>query len=146
MSRPTGLSLALLYALFALVATFANLGAQRAVLRLGDTATIFALAVITGTALGLVVKYLLDKRWIFGDRSTGLAAHSQRFSLYTVMGLITTAIFWASETLFWLVGQSHLAREFGAVLGLAIGYVVKYHLDKRYVFPAPQTHTDTARI
>lgn len=126
--------LILRYSGFAVLATLANLGTQRVVLALGETAAMFALAVVAGTGVGLVVKYLLDKRWIFDDRSTGLAAHCRRFSLYTVMGLITTAMFWATETAFWLAWQTHLAREIGAVLGLAVGYVVKYHLDRRYVF------------
>lgn len=128
--------LILRYSGFAVLATLANLGAQRAVLTLGETPVLFALAVLAGTGVGLVVKYLLDKRWIFDDRSTGLAAHGRRFSLYTAMGLVTTAIFWATETAFWLIWQTHLAREIGAVLGLAVGYVVKYHLDRRFVFTA----------
>ena len=128
--------LILRYSGFAVLATLANLGAQRAVLALGETPALFALAVLAGTGVGLVVKYLLDKRWIFDDRSTGLAAHGRRFSLYTAMGLVTTAIFWATETAFWLAWQTHLAREIGAVLGLAVGYVVKYHLDRRFVFTA----------
>ncbi len=51
-------------------------------------------------------------------------------------GLINkdTAIFWATETGFWLAFGTHAAREIGAVLGLAVGYVVKYQLDRRYVF------------
>lgn len=126
--------LILRYAAFAVVATLVNLGAQRLVLMGGDDALRFALAVFVGTLAGLVVKYVLDKRWIFADRSTGAAAHARRFSLYTAMGLVTTAIFWATETAFWLIGGTHTAREIGAVLGLTIGYVVKYHLDRRYVF------------
>jgi len=124
------------YAAFAVLATLANLSAQRLVLAWGEDALRFALAVLAGTAVGLVVKYLLDKRWIFFDSATGLAAHGRRFSLYTVMGLVTTAIFWGTETAFWLLWQTHLARETGAVLGLAVGYWVKYHLDRRYVFTA----------
>ncbi|WP_333826923.1 GtrA family protein [Pararhodobacter sp.] len=127
-------SLILRYAAFAVLATLANLAMQRLVLLTGEGAVHFTLAVLAGTALGLVVKYLLDKRWIFFDTATGLAAHGRQFSLYTVMGLVTTAIFWGTETAFWLIWQSHLAREAGAVLGLAVGYVVKYHLDRRFVF------------
>lgn len=130
----TGWPLVWRYAGFALIATLVNLGAQRLVLRLGESPTMFVLAVLIGTALGLVVKYVLDKRWIFADHSAGLNNHSRKFTLYTVMGLITTAIFWGSETLFWILGQTHMAREIGAVLGLSVGYVVKYHLDKRFVF------------
>ena len=99
--------------------------------------TLLALAVVVGTAAGLVVKYILDKRWIFADRTTGVREHGRKFSLYTAMGLITTAIFWASETAFWLIWNTHEAREIGAVLGLAVGYVVKYQLDRRFVFNVP---------
>ena len=52
-----GRALALRYVGFAIVATLANLGAQRLVLSFG--AGIFA-ALVVGTGIGLVVKYLLD--------------------------------------------------------------------------------------
>ena len=123
-----------LYALFAVLATLANLATQRLVLGLGDSGTHFAGAVAFGTLVGLVVKYVLDKRWIFADASTGLRAHSRKFSLYSAMGLVTTAIFWGTETAFWLLWQTDFMRELGAVLGLSIGYVVKYNLDRRFVF------------
>ncbi|MBR9765265.1 MAG: GtrA family protein [Rhodobacteraceae bacterium] len=127
--------LAALYTAFAVLATLANLAAQRVVLALlGDSGAGFALAVLTGTGVGLVLKYLLDKRWIFDDRETGARAHSRKFGLYTAMGLVTTAIFWGVETAAWLTWHTDAAREAGAVLGLAIGYVVKYHLDRRFTF------------
>jgi putative flippase GtrA len=126
--------LALLYAAFAVVATIANLGSQRAVLAVDEGPVGFAAAVVVGTAVGLVIKYLLDKRWIFDDRSTGLAAHGKRFSAYTLMGVVTTLIFWGTETAFWVIWQTHAMRELGAVIGLMIGYTVKYHLDRRFVF------------
>lgn len=122
------------YTAFAIVATLANLGAQRLVLAVDDGAWGFALAVFVGTLVGLVLKYTLDKRWIFNDRATGIAAHGRKFGLYTAMGVATTAIFWGTETAFWLIWGTDLARETGAVLGLAVGYVVKYRLDRRYVF------------
>ena len=126
--------LVLRYAAFAVIATLANLAAQRVVLAWDDSATGFVLAVGAGTLVGLVIKYLLDKRWIFMDMSTGLAAHGRRFALYTAMGAFTTAIFWATETAFWLVWGTDLMRETGAVIGLTLGYVLKYRLDRRYVF------------
>lgn len=132
MSR--GLSIAVLYALFAVLATLVNLGAQRLVLAMGEGTVLFILAMLTGTAAGLVVKYLLDKRWIFADRTSGVAEHGRRFGLYTATGVITTAIFWGMETGFWLVGHTEAMRELGAVIGLSIGYVAKYFLDRRFVF------------
>lgn len=122
------------YAFFAVLATLANLGAQRAVLSFGDSAPLFALAVAAGTGVGLVLKYVLDKRWIFADVSSGLRDNGRKFGLYTAMGLITTLIFWGTETAFWLTWKTDAMREAGAILGLAIGYVVKYNLDRRYVF------------
>lgn len=128
-----------LYALFGAVSTGANLLAQAAVHGVwapapgsADLAYWFALCV--GTGVGLVVKYLLDKRWIFRDRSAGLAAHGRRFSLYTAMGLFTTVIFWGTQTAFFLTWGTQAALYLGGALGLAVGYVVKYNLDKRFVF------------
>ena len=123
--------LILRYGAFAVLAVLVNLAVQRGVLALSFG--LFA-ALVAGTAAGLVVKYLLDKIWIFGDAETGLAAHGRKFSLYTLMGVATTAIFWGAESLAWAIWQSDAAREAGAVLGLAIGYVVKYRLDRRFVF------------
>lgn len=125
------------YGAFAVLATIANLAAQRGVLALTSGKYGFMLAVLVGTGVGLVLKYLLDKRWIFLDTTQGAATHSKKFSLYTLTGVITTAIFWGSETAFWLVGQTEFMRELGAVLGLAIGYVLKYQLDRKFVFPKP---------
>jgi len=127
-------TLVLRYAFFAFLATLANLAIQRLVLWFGDSGILFAMAVGAGTIVGLVLKYFLDKRWIFGDMSTGVKAHGKKFLLYTAMGIITTAIFWVTETAFWLVWEIDVMREVGAVIGLSIGYVVKYNLDRQYVF------------
>lgn len=127
-------SLMVRYAGFAVLATLANLGVQRLVLARGDDGLMFALAVGAGTLVGLVIKYVLDKKWIFYDAETGVRAHGQKFPLYTAMGVITTAIFWGMETAFWLVWQTDAMRELGAVIGLSIGYMVKYNLDRRFVF------------
>lgn len=128
------LALTFRYVVFAVVATVGNLATQRLVMQFTDDALAFHVALLAGTLVGLVIKYVLDKRWIFADAEQGLAAHGRKFSLYTLMGVATTAIFWGMETLFWLTWHTQFAREAGAVLGLSIGYLVKYHLDRRYVF------------
>jgi putative flippase GtrA len=127
-------TLVIRYAFFAIMATLANLAIQRAVLWFGDSSTLFALAVGTGTATGLLIKYILDKLWIFEDISAGLKVSVKKFLLYTAMGIVTTAIFWGVETAFWLFWQTDMMRELGAVIGLSIGYLIKYRLDRRYVF------------
>lgn len=134
----TSTGLVLRYGAFAILATIANLGTQRLILGSGDWAGTYILAVAAGTGVGLVTKYVLDKKWIFASADRGLAAEGQQFMLYSVTGIATTLVFWGFETGFWLVGRTHMAREIGAVLGLAIGYIAKYQLDRRYVFARPQ--------
>ena len=122
------------YAAFAAVATLANLATQRAILLSGSTALHLAAAMAGGTAIGLLIKYALDRRFIFGDRGTGWRHHGQRFGRYTATGLATTALFWATEAGFWLIWQTDAMRELGAVAGLTLGYMLKYRLDRRFVF------------
>lgn len=138
-----GIWLAGLYALFGVLAAVANLGSQGMVHAVlppnspSDLAYWYALAV--GTGVGLVVKYLLDKRYIFRDFSTGLAAHGRRFSLYSLMGVVTTLIFWGFQTVFFLMCGSDAMLYLGGAIGLAIGYWIKYRLDRRFVFSTPLT-------
>jgi len=126
--------LAITYALLALVATLVNIGTQDLAGRLYAGPFAIVLAMIAGTGAGLVVKYVLDKRYIFRFRARDLGHDSRTFALYTLMGLATTVIFWGFELGFEHLFASRGMRYLGAVIGLAIGYVTKYHLDKRYVF------------
>ncbi len=126
--------LAFLYAAFAAFATLVNLVTQHASLAAYDGAFGLWLAIGAGTLTGLVTKYLLDKRWIFADFDRGAAQHARKFSLYTLMGILTTAIFWGSEIAFHEIFGTAFWRDVGAVLGLAVGYTIKYRLDKQFVF------------
>ncbi|MEM1340712.1 MAG: GtrA family protein [Pseudomonadota bacterium] len=124
--------LILRYSAFAAIAILVNLATQELVLMAGGRTDVWvAIAVVAGTGTGLVVKYLLDKRWIFDDPN---AAIGQQFALYTVMGIATTVIFWGSVALAWAIWGTDAARIAGAIFGLTIGYVTKYMLDRRYVF------------
>ncbi len=129
----TGLAIAIRYAAFAAVATVLNLGAQAVLLALYDGPYHLSAALVLGTGIGLVVKYILDKYWIFADPSEGLASHARAFSLYTAMGLVTTALFWGTELLFDRLFGGHWTLV-GGGLGLLIGYIVKYRLDRSFVF------------
>ena len=126
--------LILSYGLFAVIAVVANLASQRLSLAIYDQVGAILVALFIGTGAGLVVKFALDKVFIFQDRSYELSQQSKQFSLYTLTGVFTTAIFWGMEYAFWAIWQTHLMREVGAVIGLSIGYIIKYQLDARFVF------------
>jgi len=126
--------LLIIYAALALIATIANIGAQDLVIRVYNGAFSILLSMVVGTGVGLVVKYILDKRYIFRFRARNIKHDGQTFALYTLMGLATTVIFWGFEFGFNQLYETKEMRYLGGVIGLAIGYVAKYHLDKRYVF------------
>jgi len=128
------IKLAINYAIFALIATVANIGAQDIVIRIYNGVFAVLVSVAVGTGIGLFVKYLLDKRYIFQFRARNVVHDGQTFVLYTVMGLATTVVFWGFEFGFHYLFETKTMRYMGAVIGLTIGYFAKYKLDKRYVF------------
>ncbi|SOD22494.1 GtrA-like protein [Variovorax sp. YR752] len=128
------MKLAISYAFFALVATVMNIAAQELAISIYDGTFGIPLSVFFGTAVGLVVKYFLDKRYIFRFRTRNVIHSGQTFVLYVLMGLATTTIFWGFEFGFHHFFASREMRYLGGVIGLAIGYIAKYHLDKHYVF------------
>lgn len=126
------MKLVFLYSFFAVLATISNILAQQLTLLI--VANSFALALVVGTGVGLVVKFLLDRRYIFNAANRPVSQDSKQFIAYTLTGVATTAIFWGMEIGFDKAFDSLTARYFGAALGLGIGYVIKYQLDKRFVF------------
>lgn len=131
MSRKT---LILRYVFFAVIATLINLLVQRIIFMDKSGSSVFVLAIGVGTLAGLIVKYQLDKRWIFFDINNVVGSLGSKFPLYMFMGGISTVIFWATEALFFILWETEEMREVGAILGLSIGYVLKYQLDLRFVF------------
>lgn len=126
---------AVLYALLAALATAVNIASQDALLRVYEGPGRLWASVAVGTMAGLVVKYVLDKRYIFRFQARSTVHDGRTFMLYAAMGLVTTGIFWGFELAFhlWFDGVNGM-RYLGGVVGLALGYLAKYHLDKRYVF------------
>ena len=92
------------------------------------------ISILVGTAAGLPLRYLLEKRYIFAFKSKDIAHDGRLFILYTFMGVFTTAIFWGVEYAFHLIFGTDTMRYVGGIIGLAIGFYVKYQLDKNYVF------------
>ncbi len=123
-----------LYILFAFIATFFNLLTQRLILSFNKINLFFFIAILTGTLVGLIIKFFLDKSYIFFDKKKDFLYVGKKFRLYTIMGIFSTIIFWGTETIFWIIWREENMRELGAIFGLTMGYILKYKLDKRYVF------------
>jgi putative flippase GtrA len=87
-----------------------------------------------GTLAGLVVKYILDKKYIFGYTCRDKKEDGAKFVLYSFMGVCTTLIFWMFEISFEYMFEFSSAKYYGATIGLSIGYTMKYFLDKKFVF------------
>jgi putative flippase GtrA len=131
--------LAAVYAAFAVVSIAVNLLTQGFVTVLDPTPWSFWTALFAGTGAGLVVKYLLDKQYIFrAHHITRPAELGRNFLRYASTGLATTAVFWGIQVAFHLGFPSWPdAKYAGGAIGLTLGFVWKYHLDRRYVFAKP---------
>ena len=130
----SSLKLAVRYTVFAIAATLINLLTQELSLSFYQGAFALIIAMFAGTATGLVTKYVLDKLYIFKHVSSSPRDAIKNFSGYTLTGILTTVLFWLSELGFDAFFGTDSARIIGAILGLASGYVIKYQLDKRFVF------------
>lgn len=129
------------YSLFALLATIVNIGSQAAFIAIYSQSYAIEISILVGTALGLLVKYILDKTYIFRFKTENLSHDGQLFFLYTVMGIATTILFWGVEYLFYVIFKTDIMRYVGGCIGLAIGYMAKYQLDKRFVFMKATTQS-----
>lgn len=126
--------LALKYTLFAAISILANLLFQYLSFLIYSGFASLYLAMLIGTLAGLVTKYILDKKWIFYHIPKDKKDDVKKFILYSVMGVFTTIIFWGTEIAFDYLFTNPNAMYFGAIIGLCVGYIIKYYLDKNYVF------------
>ncbi len=144
--------LTLKYSLFAGISTLCNLGTQKFILMLipymgllngFDSFDVFGFfrldlilltAIFFGTLVGLIIKYILDKNYIFNFETKSNTENTGKFLLYSILGIFTTLIYLSFEISFDYFFESDSAKYVGAIIGLAIGYVIKYNLDKRFVF------------
>lgn len=98
----------------------------------------FIIALCFGTGMGFIFKFIVDKFVVFQEtiqdnRKEELQKASKQLSLYMGFAVLTTIIFWGFEFLFkfLLTGYWYLV---GGLIGLIIGYSVKFVLDRTFVF------------
>ncbi|PCJ24027.1 MAG: hypothetical protein COA96_10475 [SAR86 cluster bacterium] len=126
--------LAIRYMFFAAFATLANLMTQETSSFVYAGSYSLYVAMSIGTLTGLLTKYWLDKKYIFDFKTDSAAQDIKVFRAYALTGIATTLLFWGFELSFDMLFGGRIARYLGAVIGLSIGYGLKYRLDKRYVF------------
>ncbi|HEX2147658.1 MAG TPA: GtrA family protein [Pseudorhizobium sp.] len=129
------MTLAFRYVLFAVISTVVNFAVQELAISAAPAQPLM-LSIFLGTGAGFVVKYILDKKWIFYDGYTSRASEARKVSLYGMFSIVTTIIFWSFEVAFWTIWGTDLAKYTGGAIGLAIGYASKYALDRKFVFRA----------
>jgi len=130
----TATKIAVLYSLFAVLSTAINIGSQMLSIWIYKGALAVEISILVGTAMGLPLRYFLEKRYIFNFTSKNLVHDGKLFVFYSAMGVITTLIFWGTEYAFHLIYDTDFMRYLGDIIGLYIGFYVKYQLDKKYVF------------
>ena len=132
---------------FAIIAIVSNLLTQELSFFVYDQRYAIYLAIFMGTGVGrvvkcfcggggrrLVVKYLLDKTFLFNYKTKNVSHEGRTFFLYTLMGLATTLLYVVFEVSFDYIFNDKLMRNIGAVIGLTLGYYIKYILDSKFVF------------
>ena len=122
------------YIVFAIIAILLNLLVQYISFSLYSGFLDLYISMFFGTLIGLILKYLLDKKYIFYHKSKNKKDDGKKFFLYSLMGVVTTFIFWGFEITFDMIFENENAKFVGAIIGLVIGYIIKYFLDKKFVF------------
>jgi putative flippase GtrA len=131
--RNRALSVSVRYVSFAIIAGVMNLMTQAIVFSLLPVQPL-AISILAGTAVGFIVKYLLDKHWIFFDNYDNVSRELNKVFLYASFSVAMTLVFWGFEIAFLAIGSTTFAKYLGAVIGLAIGNFAKYFLDRRFTF------------
>ena len=126
--------IAIKYTIFAVISTLFNLLLQYFSLLTYVGFGSLYIAMFFGTIAGLITKYTLDKKFIFYHIPADKKDDTKKFTLYSLMGVFTTSIFWGTEIIFDSFLQDPNAKYLGAIIGLSFGYIIKYFLDMKYVF------------
>ena len=140
------------YIFFAFISTFLNIGIQKGmeiifenILRLEFYTKIFiknsnisyGLLIQMGTAtiVAFIFKYLVDKLIIFKDKTSYFSTkHINQVFFYGIFAVFTTLIFWGTELFFKFMFNFQNSQYIGAIIGLSIGYTIKFLLDRKFVF------------
>lgn len=95
-------------------------------------------AMLFGTAVALVVKYILVKKYAFAFKPRNRVHEAKVFFVYGSLGALTTFLFWGIELGFHYYIITPYSRQIGTVVGLVVCGYIKFVMDRDYVFNAKQ--------
>ena len=122
------------YAVFAAFSIAVNLLIQYLTFFVYSDFMAIYVAMLNGTIAGLICKYVLDKKYIFYDKTISIQDDLRKFTIYSAIGGLLTLVFWVFEVAFDALFDIEYAKYVGAVIGLTIGYTSKFYLDRKFVF------------
>ena len=122
------------YTAFAICAIALNISVQMIVFHFYNGFLELYAGLACGTVAGMLLKFMLDKKYIFKYEAPDKSKNIITFVMYCLMGLITTCIFWGIEILFDYIFNNESGRLAGGIIGLIFGYTAKYSLVRRFVF------------
>ncbi len=100
--------------------------------------------VLVGSLLGVgvsyIVKFFLDKFIVFEKKNTKFKQTSKEFIKYFLFAIFTTVINVGGQYL--LMNVFLIDYIIAAIIPLAIGYIIKFLLDRKYVFPENVTQKE----
>ncbi|MBN2155308.1 MAG: GtrA family protein [Candidatus Lokiarchaeota archaeon] len=88
---------------------------------------------IIAVGITYLIKFFLDKFIVFKNRDATLKTTSKQFLIYFVLAVFTTLENVGIQLLFTNVFGTPLVVS--VITALSAGYITKYFLDKRFVFP-----------
>lgn len=95
----------------------------------------FIIQILSATIIAFIFKYVVDKLIIFKDKTAYFSKkHFKQIFFYGSFAVFTTLIFWGFEFCFKLVFSFSNAEIIGGLIGLLIGYSIKFLLDRKFVF------------
>ncbi len=121
----------ILYVVFAAFAICLNMFVQNLMFALWPLGGAIFVAMPVGAGVALLTKYFLDRRYVFASERS---ASRIEFLKYALTGGFITAVFFVTEYAIWIIYQTDYARNVGIVIGMTVGYTLKYVLDRHFIF------------
>ncbi len=126
-----------LYWFFVVLSIALNISIQEIVFFLESKDSILQasmVAMIIAIIITFIFKYIADKKYVYKYEIEKMY-DKKSLVFYLIFSLFTTFLFFVVELFFiFVLKDIEFKKEIGATLGLLIGYIIKFILDKNITF------------